>query len=181
MLISAFWSDPHFGHANIIEYAQRPYHSVSEMDAALITNYNEIVDDNDVVVWLGDAFLCSREKSLEIMSRLKGRKILIRGNHDRGASAMLSLGFDIVADKMSVQIAGRTCTLCHYPYAGADRHGKLVERAEYLPERKKGEYLIHGHTHSRKMVDGHMLHVGIDAWNWRPVTYDRVAELVKNL
>ena len=47
-------ADHHFGHANIIEYTNRPFASVEEMDAALIAAWNERVTDYDLVYHLGD-------------------------------------------------------------------------------------------------------------------------------
>ena len=49
-----FTSDWHLGHANIIKYCERPFKSVSDMDRILIQNYNEIVDQDDTVYFLGD-------------------------------------------------------------------------------------------------------------------------------
>lgn len=180
-MITALWSDQHFGHKNIIEYAQRPFNNVYEMDTTLIKNYNELISEHDTVVWLGDAFLCPRERALEIMNSLNGHKMLVMGNHDKSASAMLSLGFDVVVERMMIQLAGKPCLLCHYPYAGANRHGKVLERASHLPERKKGEILIHGHTHSHERVNGNMIHVGVDSWDMRPVLIGALDEVVSNL
>ena len=52
-----FTSDPHYGHANIIRYCQRPYASVEAMDAALIANWNRVVTAEDTVYVLGDVSL----------------------------------------------------------------------------------------------------------------------------
>lgn len=44
-----FTSDLHFGHKNIIQYDQRPFSSVDEMDAALIERWNRKVSPEDLV------------------------------------------------------------------------------------------------------------------------------------
>ena len=76
-------SDTHFGHENIIQYCNRPFKTVEEMDNVLIKNWNETVSNKDVVVHLGDFALCSKKMAREICSQLNGKKILIKGNHDQ--------------------------------------------------------------------------------------------------
>ena len=49
-----FTSDPHFSHANIMRFCDRPFESVKDMDEALIRNWNECVTDNDIAFILGD-------------------------------------------------------------------------------------------------------------------------------
>lgn len=74
-------ADPHFGHANIIRYCNRPFRNVEEMDEKLIKVWNETVTNKDEVFILGD-FAFGKEKISSIASRLNGRKTLIKGNHD---------------------------------------------------------------------------------------------------
>lgn len=80
-------SDTHFGHKNICSFTNadgsklRPWDNVDEMDEALIKNWNEVVKPADLVYHLGD--FCFPLKSLSIAARLNGKKILIRGNHDK--------------------------------------------------------------------------------------------------
>jgi calcineurin-like phosphoesterase family protein len=47
-------SDHHFGHANIIEYCDRPFDSVGEMNTTLLNRHYETVGESDVLVHLGD-------------------------------------------------------------------------------------------------------------------------------
>ena len=49
-----FTSDTHFGHRNIIEYCNRPFKDVVEMDKILVQKYNYLVQENDIVYFLGD-------------------------------------------------------------------------------------------------------------------------------
>ena len=49
-----FIADPHFGHKAVIEYENRPFASVEEMDEALIDNWNNTVTKHDIVWLLGD-------------------------------------------------------------------------------------------------------------------------------
>ena len=77
------YADPHYGHANIINYENRPFWSLEEMDAALIANHNKAVKKMDKVFCLGDFAFYKKEKIIEIVSQLNGYKVLILGNHDR--------------------------------------------------------------------------------------------------
>ena len=79
-------SDTHFNHKNIIEYCNRPYSSVEEMNKAIIDNWNSVVKDEDTVYVLGDFCLGGKEAIKELCSQLKGHKILIKGNHDHGTN-----------------------------------------------------------------------------------------------
>lgn len=75
-------SDTHFGHANIIKLADRPFKNVDEMNKTIINNWNSIVNDEDIVYILGD--FSFKGKSADYYAKqLKGRKILIKGNHDK--------------------------------------------------------------------------------------------------
>ena len=76
-----FTADLHFGHASIIRYCRRPFASVDEMNAALVSNWNGAVRAADEVYIVGDMFFrCENVES--ILSKLKGRKHLVLGNHD---------------------------------------------------------------------------------------------------
>lgn len=179
MLISYFYSDPHFGHGNIIEFANRPFSSLKEMEEALIKNYNEMVKPNQTVLWCGDCSFRLSELPT-ILGRLNGRKILVRGNHDDTAPKMAQMGFDLVLESAVLTIAGKTCRVSHYPYAGT-LHLKGGVDPRYLknrPKRVPGEVLIHGHTHSPRKLYRNMVHVGVDAWQYRPAAYDEVEDLV---
>lgn len=80
-------SDTHFGHAGVCRFTRRdgvtklrPWDSAEEMDEEMVRRWNDRVRPNDKVYHLGDVVMSRR--SLSIMSRLNGDKVLIRGNHD---------------------------------------------------------------------------------------------------
>ena len=80
-------SDTHFGHAGVCRFTHedtgvkiRPWTDPDEMDEAMVKLWNERVKTTDKVYHLGDVVI--NRKSLKIMSRLNGDKVLIRGNHD---------------------------------------------------------------------------------------------------
>jgi calcineurin-like phosphoesterase family protein len=80
-------SDTHFGHKGVCHFTRndgvtklRPWDSAEEMDEAMVKAWNERVKPTDKVYHLGDVVI--NRKSLKILSRLNGDKVLIRGNHD---------------------------------------------------------------------------------------------------
>lgn len=76
-------SDTHFDHARIIQYENRPFNSVQEMNEEMIKRWNLKVSNNDTVFHLGDFCFSNKDRTTEIISRLNGKKILVMGNHDR--------------------------------------------------------------------------------------------------
>lgn len=85
-------------HRNIIAYCNRPFATVSEMNKALIDNWNKVVRKEDKVIMNGDFALSGKDKIIEIGQQLNGRKTLILGNHD-GASlkTYYDAGFEMVS------------------------------------------------------------------------------------
>jgi calcineurin-like phosphoesterase family protein len=181
-LFKAFYSDPHFGHERICELSHRPFESIEEMNETLIKNYNEVIDIHDICLWLGDAFLCNQEEAKPIMRRLHGYKVLLTGGHDKGSSWMVKAGFDLVsdADYLTFKIAGRIARACHYPYwEKGDRHN--MEQKPLYPLKRKGEVLVHGHSHLKHRLHGNQIHVGVDAWDFKPVLWEQVEELARKI
>lgn len=77
-----FTSDLHFNHDNILKYTSRPWSTVSEMNEALIENWNNTVSAGDTVYVIGDFAMGDRSKVPDFLSRLNGEITLIYGNHD---------------------------------------------------------------------------------------------------
>ena len=80
-------SDTHFGHKGVCHFTRndgvtklRPWDNPEEMDEFMVEAWNARVRPNDKVYHLGDVVMSRR--SLSIMDRLNGDKVLIRGNHD---------------------------------------------------------------------------------------------------
>lgn len=97
-------SDHHFGHSKIIEYCNRPFHNVHEMDEEMIARWNAVVKSGDTIYHLGDfAFFKGGPDVLkDITRRLVGYKILVMGNHDRRKGIMEDGGFDEVYEDQLV-------------------------------------------------------------------------------
>ena len=73
-------ADTHFGDDRIRRYESRPFSDTAQMDEALIQRWNSVVGPEDRVYVLGDFGGDGHET--EVLSRLRGRKFLVKGNHD---------------------------------------------------------------------------------------------------
>lgn len=181
-MIKAFFSDPHFGHENIISYCNRPFSDAHEMNLQLVHNYNKVIGIDDVVVWLGDCFFKGdREHYRNILAEMAGRKILVVGNHDGPEAQMAELGFDMVLRESVMHIAGKTCRLNHFPYGADPIYEKSDKFKALRPKKRPGEILLHGHTHSKQKVQDRQINLGVDAWNYMPALYTEVQALVRGI
>lgn len=186
-----FYSDPHFGHKNIISFCDRPYPNVHHMTAELVLNYNKVIGKDDWVCWVGDCFFKhSAAEGRSVLDRMNGHKVLVKGNHDGAEYKMTAMGFALVADQLSLMIRDRICLVNHYPYALTEgqiakmrKEGKHIDtrHQDKRPKRVKGEILIHGHTHAAEKYHDNMIHVGVDAWNYGPALMEEVAAIVEDL
>ena len=135
-----YYSDPHFFHRNIMTFCDRPFGSVAEMNRVLLDKYNRKVGEEDTVYFLGDLFYrCGKPNGeAEILSRMKGKKVLILGNHDESwiHKVDLSLYFEqVVEDELEIMDQGTRIALSHYP---------LFDEA-YI---RDGGYMVYGHLHN---------------------------------
>lgn len=164
------------------------------MDAAIVENWNQVVGDTDVVFHLGDLALGPSERWDEILKSLNGYKIFVVGNHDRifaGEKERQRLKwdekyhewFDEVYDNYTglVLSDGTVVNLSHFPYDG-DSHGEERYREYRLPD--DGTTLIHGHTHLDQIVSRSnkgtlQIHVGMEAFNYTPVSEDQVLKVIE--
>jgi calcineurin-like phosphoesterase family protein len=185
-------SDLHVGHVKIIEYCDRPFKDVPEMNEALVTTWNETVGPNDMVYVLGDAAMGKLDDSLPILGQMQGRKILIPGNHDR-LHPMYKAKKDYLTWERRYRMEAAFETIwpvetwhhlvdggdrvkwCHFPYMG-DSHDE--DRFDDWRPKDTGEWLIHGHVHDTWRQNGRMINVGIDAWGGRILSIEEVADMV---
>ena len=109
-------ADLHDSHANVIRFDNRPYKNVGEMNQALIRNWNSVVTNEDTVYILGDFCWGKEDRWMEILDQLKGKKVLIRGNHDlKKMSSELRNKFQDVKDYKEIKDNGTKVILSHYP------------------------------------------------------------------
>lgn len=168
-----FTSDTHFGHKSVIRFCKRPFTSVEEMDEAMISRWNAVVGKCDVIYHLGDVSFYGATKTREILSRLNGYKILIRGNHDDKERAMVNQGFQAAFDSGVISHNGAIFRLSHFPYKGQE-HDKRDFSEKALDDH--GDWLLHGHVHDVWLKKNKMINVGVDKWEFAPVSIDEILE-----
>jgi calcineurin-like phosphoesterase family protein len=182
-------SDLHFGHRLVAGKrgfwkhvsADGPPEPDTELhDATLIATWNATVKPSDTVWVLGDVTLRGFMDVKMSIFRLNGIKHLVLGNHDeghpahRGSHKKLALyrgAFESVHTSESVRLEGQDVLLSHFPYDG---DGKAEDRFVQWRLRDEGKAIIHGHTHlpgqlTRSKAGSLQIHVGLDAWEMKPV------------
>ena len=108
---------------------------VEEMNEVMITNWNKVVGDDDTVYHIGDFTLTtSQSKFWEVFSRLKGRVVFIRGNHDKVLEKVFP---GEMVDVKMIKSSGRNFWLSHY------------QHAEW-PDKHKGTLHLFGHSHGNQ-------------------------------
>jgi calcineurin-like phosphoesterase family protein len=156
-----FTADQHFNHQNIIKFVNRPWQWVWQMDEALIEIFNSIVTDNDEVYHLGDfAWKASPE---DYLCRLRGKSHhLICGNHDKRDKC--AKFFSTVQDVKLLKIQGiPQIWLSHYAHRS-------------WPSSHHGSIHLFAHSHGTLRIDPEIkcCDVGVDAWNYKPVSLNEI-------
>lgn len=164
------------------------------MNEALVANWNKVVTPDDTVYCLGDFSMSFR--SIELFShRLNGLKFLIPGNHDfchsynkkskTEAKRMEWLnkyslnGWIVMPEKSNIILSDLgTVELCHHPRAGdfdpADGYDKY---ASWRPK-DSDTLLLCGHVHNTWKTKDRMINVGVDVWDYTPVSLEEIKKLV---
>lgn len=130
-------ADLHFGHAAAIRFDSRPFKTIEEHDASLISRWNAVVSPDDRVYVIGDFAFRNKKPVSFYTKQLNGHIHLIRGNHDR-RSREYEKCFESVHDMLKIKdtLNGKPVDviMCHY-------------WIPFLPEFRRGAYMLHGHTH----------------------------------
>jgi calcineurin-like phosphoesterase family protein len=156
-----FTADTHFGHAGALSLYRRRFASVADMDAAMQERWNETVGADDEVWHLGDfALRRTPEQAAELLDRLHGRKHLITGNNDPAGVVALP-SWTSTAPYAELTLDATRLVLCHYAFRTWNGMAK-------------GALNLHGHSHGRLKPQPRQIDVGVDVWDFRPVTLDRL-------
>jgi calcineurin-like phosphoesterase family protein len=172
-----FTADTHFWHTNIIWSCERPFETVEEMNETLIRNWNSRVTDKDEIYILGDfAYKIAGWQVNTILARLKGKKYLIKGNHERYLSTpeFKPEAFEWIKDYYLLVYENVKFVLSHYPMLSWD--------GSY-----HGSYHLYGHVHNSgiknpefgeklKQLGPCAINVGVDVNDFHPVSITQIIE-----
>ena len=143
-------SDTHFGHQKLVDEGKRTAGYESAIRQSVIRECT-----GAVVIHLGDVSIGNDRDGHESFLAACAdagcrRTILVRGNHDKGASWCLDRGWDAVVDTLSLKMFGHRILLTHRPATVG-----LLHFGDYTLN-------VHGHLHDRE-------HRGYDAeeFSWR--------------
>jgi calcineurin-like phosphoesterase family protein len=155
--MSAFFiSDLHFGHTNMA--LKRGFSSADEMNQHIIEKWNSVITKRDMVYILGDITM-EKKAGYELLSQLKGDKIVILGNHDQSQHVPELLKYVIKVAGM-VNYKG-SYILTHYPIHPSE----LAFRFSYN---------IHGHVHENTLDDPRYINVSCEAIDYTPVEFNKL-------
>ena len=118
------------------------------------------VGKDDMVFFLGDFVFPRGDKTAQYyLDQLNGKIIPIYGNHDNDRT----YGLHTPIRFMCVNIGGVDYYMEHYPI-------------------RKYTYNLCGHVHDKwKLKGGHILNVGVDVWNFYPVSIDEITHIFSNM
>ena len=165
-------SDHHLGHTNILTFRKsdgsflREFSSIEEHDEHIINMHNSVVANGDKTYFLGDIGFSA--KILPLLSRMNGKKILIKGNHDNlKLSQYLPYFKDI---RGSHQFDGLLLT--HIPV----HPGSL----------SRWNANVHGHLHSnvvevsQGVPDTRYFNVSMECINYTPISLEQLKSEIKH-
>ena len=153
-------SDWHLGEDRF-ELMGRPFATKNQHVRHLIAEHNMMVHPEDLVYMNGDVCYQKSPECLPLVSKFHGRKILIRGNHDRVfTDEQLKPYFEEIipeGEGIEIDIEGIPCYITHYPTQGRIYKFNLV-----------------GHIHGIWKYQLNSFNVGVDVNGFRPVNLNSI-------
>lgn len=168
------------------------------MNEVMVQKWNEVVKPEDTMYYLGDFSMAFRSVEL-FTNRLNGTKILVHGNHDfthkrhpksrtlenhqKWVQKYIDNGWESIQDELIIEYGGVKFKLHHlpYPFVGETEHEDKYDKYRPVDD---GTILLHGHIHEKGLVQRSsngtlMINVGVDVWDFKPVSIDQILEIVK--
>lgn len=156
-----FTSDTHFGDPRALRFDHRPFPDLEAHDAGLIARWNGVVGPADTIWHLGDFALGPPpDRVAALLASLNGEKHLITGNNDGPATLALG-GWASVQAYAEMTIGDTVAILCHYAFRTWNAMGR-------------GAVNLHGHSHGALRTQPRQYDVGVDVWNFTPVTFEQI-------
>lgn len=147
-----FTSDTHFSHKNVIDFCNRPFSDVEEMNKSMIEVWNKYITDRDTIYHLGDFHFGKNEEAFDILSQLKGKIILIKGNHDPSQRYRKAKELGLLHD---------------FFVATYMKHNKKKLWLSHIPmeieESRTSMWNISGHIHDNPSSSLKQINVGVDS------------------
>lgn len=178
-----FTSDWHNGHEKMALLG-RKFSTVEEHDKTILNGILETVKPGDNLYFLGDAFWkYTSQQVAEFMTILKKHKINLHwiiGNHDKMSWTKYGV-VKWVGQIKDITIEKQPLTLCHYPLL-------VYNRSHYSSVNLYGHIHI-GDATDKKMKSissimtpllGKSLNVNVEMYNYKPISFEQVMELVKH-
>ena len=169
-----FSADLHLNHNKPFIYESRGFKNIQEMNKAIITQYNEVVNDDDIVYILGDLCLGGIDcinNNYELLSQLKGHIYIIRGNHDTDNRLNLYRNINNIQNIEAAAFLRYNkyhFFLCHFPTCTTN----FDDNKKPLTQRTLN---ICGHTHSKELFEPcGSYNVSVDAHNCYPVPIEQI-------
>lgn len=162
-----FWSDTHFSHSKILEYCNRPFKNIYEMDRELVRRFNERVKEEDICFHLGDwGFKKSKEapngNNFEYFrNQLKCKNIIcIKGSHDSNNGNKTKI------ESLVIKYDKKYINLVHDPkYANTLYPFNFCGHVHQLYKFKQLAFAMSTTT---------IVNLSVDVWNFYPVTYSEI-------
>jgi len=171
-------ADLHLGHENIIEYSDRPFSGVGEMDEYLIQKIVETTKINDTLWILGDITGPPNPDDLrEKLSRIPCVVRWIEGNHDPNPEAISDL---VSHEGHYAEIKTGVKNDKGYELSIALSHYPMVRwNGSY-----HGHFHAHGHVHDgikEQNLEERRIDVGVDAQGYKPVSVEELVETLSQV
>jgi calcineurin-like phosphoesterase family protein len=131
------------------------------MNETLIKNWNSRVKPEDVVFHVGDfAYKSSEFDAADVLSRLNGQVILIKGNHDRNNN------INVIIEDIRIRYGGKELLLIHCPEEGSMGY----------------DLVLCGHVHDKwkfrtvtfQDYSFDCCNVGVDVWKYMPINIHEI-------
>ena len=107
--------------------------STKEEEEQHIALWNSVVGKDDLVLYIGDFCNGGVGDLEELSKKLNGRKVLIKGNHDRLGDEWYRCAFEKVVKEVRIP----------------ELNLRLIHVKEEAKDLQPGERIVHGHEHRR--------------------------------